>query len=67
MNVSNENPNDTMIKTMKYNSVKEIVTEAPNYTQHRNNSHIHRYGACIKFVVNLSKPIDKNNQICWRL
>ena len=33
------------------------------------NSHIHRYGAIIfgKIVVNISKSIDNNNEIFWRL
>ena len=33
------------------------------------NSHIHRYGTSIfgKIVVNISKSINNNNQIFWRL
>ena len=33
------------------------------------NSHIHRYGTSIfgKTVVDISKSINTNNQICWRL
>ena len=44
---------------MMYGSLQAEFMET-NY-----NSHIHRYGTCIfsKIVVNISKPINNNNQI----
>ena len=35
----------------------------------KHNDHIHRYGASIfgNVVVYLSKPVNNNNQILWRL
>ena len=37
------------------------------FTETKYSSHIHRYGTSGKIVVNISKSINNNNQIFWRL